>query len=79
MRTICEITLIKDGTEDNIEPTYERKEYYLLHFGLKYQVIDCGDGRLAVGSWTVAICQDQKTGQIKCFLPEQLIIKGTTK
>jgi hypothetical protein len=76
MRTLCEVSTIKEGTENDETPIMEKREYYLLHFGLQYQVIDCGEGKLAVGQWTVCYCEDKKTGQIKMFDPTRLRILG---
>lgn len=59
------------------EPQTEKGKFWLHHWGLQRDIIDIGDGKLAVGNWTVAICEDYKTGIIRCFMPEQLRIIGT--
>ena len=57
---------------DKEEPATVREQYWLLHFGLKYQII----GETGV-SYSVAICQHTRTGQLECFDPERLRVIGT--
>lgn len=64
MRTLVEVSY---NDEDD-----KKEQYFLLHWGLKMQVIN----DLAV-TFTVAICQNVKTGDILCFYPEQLKVIGT--
>jgi len=64
MRTLTEVRVIKEGTENDEEPSYETRKFYLLHWGM------------SVKHYTVAICEDCDTGQIRCFLPESLKIIG---
>lgn len=64
MRTLAEVRLIKEGTENDDEPAYETKKFILLYWGT------------SVEHFTVAVCEDCETGQIKCFLPESLKIIG---
>lgn len=53
------------------EPTTVREQYYLLHFGLKYEIIN-----EAGVMYTVAICQSVKTGQLEYFNIDQIKIIG---
>ncbi len=76
MRTLVEAEWDKDGELKEGELPTEKGKFWLHHWGLQYQVIDIGEGRFAVANWTVAICEDCKTGDIRCFLPEQLKIIG---
>jgi hypothetical protein len=68
MRDLCEVTWTDDSGE---EPKTVRDKYFLLHFGLCYNIIE-GAGV----SYTVAICQNVKTGQLEFFSPDQLRIIG---
>ena len=73
MRTLVEVTFEEENKDgDTIE---KKAKFWLLHWGLQREIINTGQG-LAVGNWTVAICEDYETGQIRCFLPEQLTIIG---
>ena len=60
--------------EDNM-PVIKTDQVYLLHWGTTYQVVETKDG-VVPANYTVAICQDVKSGQIRTFLPEQLRILG---
>ncbi len=68
MRTVCEVTW---RDEEGDKPKVVKEMYYLLHWGLKMEII----GETGV-SHTVAVCEHYETGQIECFLPEQLKILG---
>jgi len=35
MRVLCEVSILKDGTEESEDPTYTKEQFYLLHFGLE--------------------------------------------
>jgi hydrogenase maturation factor len=63
MKTLVEVSFENENDE--------KEQFFLLHWGLKMQVIN----DLAV-TFTVAICQNVKTGDILCFYPEQLRILG---
>ena len=76
MKILCEAEWDKEGELKEDESLYERGQFFLLHWGLQYQIIDLGEGRFTTANWTVAICEDCKTGAIRCFLPEQLRILG---
>ena len=53
------------------EPVTVREQYYLLHFGLRYQIV----GETGV-MYTVAICQSVRTGQLEYFDIGQIRIIG---
>jgi hypothetical protein len=74
MRNLCEITW---QDTDKEEPVTVREKYWLLHFGLKYQLIETGDGNTVAVSYTVAICQSVKTGQLEYFNIDQIRVIGT--
>lgn len=76
MRDFCEIRVVKEGTEDNDEPTYETRRFILLHFGIDREIIYTDDGRQAVSNFTVCIVQDCITGWLKKFDPEEVRILG---
>jgi hypothetical protein len=76
MKTLVEAIWEKDGELVDGEPPTAKGKFWLHHWGLQHQVIDIGDGKLAVGTWTVGICEDYKTGDIRCFMPEQLKVIG---
>jgi hydrogenase maturation factor len=72
MRTLCEVSWEKNTELKDGESAIETDVYVLLHWGLKMEIIN------DVGvSYTVAICSHLKTGEVLCFLPEQLKILGT--
>ena len=71
LKTYCEVTWEKDGELKDGEPVMERDYYYLLHFGLRYDIIEN-----QVVNYTVAICQNVKTGQLEYFNIEQIRIIG---
>jgi hypothetical protein len=76
MRTLCEVRWIKEGTENDDTPVYESGRYWLMHFGLKHEIVNHADGSVTAVSYTVAICQNYENGNVECFLPEQLRIIG---
>ena len=77
MKVLCEVLLEKEEQDINdSEPVMEKKKYWLLHFGLKADIIDMGDGRMVGLNYTVCICQDCDTGDLRCYLPESLRIIG---
>lgn len=69
MKDLCEVSW--QDTEKE-EPVMVKEKYFLLHFGLKYDIIE---GRAV--SYTVAICQSVKTGQLEYFDCSQIRILGT--
>jgi hypothetical protein len=77
MRILAEVTWARDGELEEGEPVYEKGEYWILHYGLDYRIIEVEEGRIAAVNYTVIICQNCKTGQIEKFLPEQCKILGT--
>jgi hypothetical protein len=74
MRELAEVTWVN---EEGSEPVTVKEKVWLLHFGLKSEVINDGDGHLIGISNTVAICQNCKTGELNCWAPENLKIIGT--
>ena len=57
------------------EPAFEDVLYYLLHWGLTYEILIDNQQRYPV-SYTVAICQHIKTGVIRTFIPQELTVLG---
>jgi hypothetical protein len=74
MRSLCEATWEEENKDGDM--ITRKGKFWLLHFGLKHEIINTGDNGLAVGNWTVAICEDCETGQLRCFVPEQIKIIG---
>jgi hypothetical protein len=74
MRDLCEITW--QDTEKE-EPVTVKEQYWLLHFGLKYQLIEMAGGNTMAVSYTTCICQSVKTGQLEMFDPSQIRVIGT--
>jgi hypothetical protein len=69
MRILAEVTWVDEEGE---EPKTMKEKYWLLHFGLKCEIInDIGV------SYTVCICENYKTGQLETFDPSQVKIIGT--
>ena len=62
-------------TKKDQEPVFEEVYYYLLHWGLTYEILIDNQQRYPV-SYTVGICQHIKTGVIKTFIPQELTIIG---
>lgn len=72
LRTVVEVTIEdEDGKEI-------KDKYYLLHWGLKYDMIADSYQNLVPVHYTVAICQHIKNGFIETFLPDQLKVEGIT-
>ena len=70
LKTVVEVTFEdEDGKE-------ARDRYFLLHWGLKYDMIADSYQNLVPVHYTVAICQHIKSGVIETFLPEQLRVEG---
>ena len=53
-------------------------KYFLLHWGLRYELIPDAFGNLQPVHYTVGICQNIKSGAIEMFLPDQLKVLGQT-
>jgi hypothetical protein len=71
LKTYCECSWPKEGEVEEGESTTDKDYFYLLHWGLKMEIVN------NIGlNYTVAICQNCKTGEVICFLPEQLKILG---
>jgi hypothetical protein len=71
MKTLVEVSYEKEGILKEDESPIEKDQFWLLHWGVKFEVIN----DIAV-NYTVAICQNVNTGEIICFYPEQLKIIG---
>jgi hypothetical protein len=70
IKTVVEVTWDEDG--------FEKKDLcYLLHWGLKYDLIANEVGNMMPVHYTVAICQNIKTGAIELYMPDQLRVIGT--
>jgi hypothetical protein len=67
-------SLVEVSWEEEIEGEQVTKteKYWLMHFGLRYEVIN----DLAV-NFTVAICSHYVTGKVEMFDPIQLRVIGT--
>lgn len=74
MRTLVEITWVNEEGE---EPVAVKEQAWLLHFGLKSEIINDGEGHITGVTNTVAICQNIKTGDLNCWAPENLRVIGT--
>lgn len=77
MRTLVEASWAREGELEEGEPAMEKGTYWLLHWALKYEIIQLEEGHVAAVNYTVGICQDFNTGELRCFLPESIKIIGT--
>jgi hypothetical protein len=66
LKTYCEVT--KESQDEDGNAIYERDFYYILHWGLT--INDFGI------NYTVAICENCKSGQIEMVEPQQIRIIG---
>jgi len=71
LKTIVEYTW--EGEEGNTI----KENCYLLHFGLRYDLVAGSDGNIYPVSYTVAIIQNIKSGAIEFCSPDQLKVLGT--
>ena len=71
LKTYCEVTIDTGEVDDEGEAIYTKDYFWLLYWGLKYDIVD----NRAV-NFTVAICENCKTGQIICVMPENIKILG---
>jgi hypothetical protein len=62
-------------TKKDQVPVMEEVFYYLLHWGLTYEILIDNQQRYPV-SYTVGICQHIKTGAIRTFIPQELTVIG---
>ena len=68
-------TMVEASWED--EDGSHKVNYFLLHWGLKYDMVpDAYDNMIPV-QYTIGICQHVETGVIEMFTPEQLKVLGT--
>jgi len=77
MRILAEVSWAKDDELQEGESAYDKGEYWILHYGLDYRIINVDDDKIAAVNFTVVICQNCKTGQLEKFLPEQIKILGS--
>lgn len=75
MRTLVEVEEEKDAVGENGEVLYAKNKYWLWHFGIEFKIIETEKGLMPV-NYTVAICENYKTGEIMTFMPSQLRIIG---
>lgn len=68
MRSLCEVTFEEENKDG--DKIFKKGNFWLLHFGLTYDIVNSV-------SFTVAICEDCETGQLRCFLPQNLKMIGT--
>lgn len=66
---------IIDTTKKGKDPVMVEVMYYLHHWGLTYEILIDKDSRYPV-SYTIAICEQFKTGIIKTFIPGELTVVG---
>lgn len=61
-------------------PATEEVFYYLLHWGLTYEILidypKPGEVNKYPVTYTIGICQHLKTGEIKTFIPAELTVVG---
>ena len=74
MRSLVETSWEEENKEGDL--ITKKGTFWLLHFGLNYNVINTEHGLIAV-NYTVAICQDCETGQLRYFTPDKLRVIGT--
>ena len=90
-RTIVEIKLPRVNAEgipvDKDNPAYDKNlkaweqaidpvNFYLLHWGLEYVLLQDEHGKPYGINYTVGICQEMQTGYIRTFLPAEIRIMG---
>jgi hypothetical protein len=76
MRILVEVTEEAEVQPMDGDTAYEKSKWWLLHFGIDYQIIEAEEGKLMAVNYTVAICENYNTGQVQCFKPDQLRILG---
>lgn len=90
-RTIVEIKLPQVNAEgipvDKDNQAYDKKlkaweqaidpvNFYLLHWGLEYVLLQDEHGKPYGINYTVGICQEMQTGLIRTFLPGDIRVIG---
>jgi len=76
MKTLVEAKWEAEEQPLDGDVVYEKAQYILHHWGMQYRIIDIGGGTIAAVNYSVAICQNCKTGDIEIFLPDQIKIIG---
>jgi|GEM_PF-3065434 len=69
-----ELVLVeKTMYNEDMEPLDEivKERYYFHNWGVRYEIIDIYGQRVGV-SYTVAICENMKSGRIELFDPIQI-------
>ena len=64
--------------DDDNNEVYEIRQVSLHHWGTQSESSEDRNGNTVISQYTVAICEDQETGQIHTFMPTQLKILGLT-
>lgn len=72
---MARLKTIVEGSWDGEDGTVTDR-YYLLHWGLRYELIPDAFGNLQPVHYTVAICSNIKSGNVELFLPDQIKILG---
>ena len=68
--TVCEV-------QNPDDPENKNEEYwYLLHWGMTAGKFVGDHGEQFASQWTIAICQNIKTGVIQTFIPDVITILG---
>ena len=73
---MARIKTVIEATWDNDDGVAETGQYYLLHWGLRYDMVPDMYGNMLPVHYTVGICQQIKTGAIEMFLPTQIRVLG---
>ena len=76
MKILCEVTIEREETGEEGEPLYVREKAWLIQWAMEYKLMYVDDNRLAAVNYTVALCENYKTGQVETYLPTQLKILG---
>jgi hypothetical protein len=76
MRIMVEATWESDNTGPQGEIINETDLFFLLHWGLDYTIVETDDNHRTGVSYTIGICENVKSGEIRCFRPEQIKIIG---
>ena len=61
--------------DEDEKETFTEELYYLLHWGLTYEIRTHEDQYFTV-SYTIGICQHIKSGAIMSFVPQLLTVVG---
>jgi hypothetical protein len=67
---------VYDKTLKKWEPAVDPVNFYLLHWGLEYVLLQDEHGKPYGINYTVGICQEMQTGLIRTFLPGDIRVIG---